>query len=258
MEFTRKAYYLTAAATFSQIIPVRGRYGTTQSFERWDECKPQIVFGLSHDDAQKQFETWLQAQPEGENRREVIIRTITTTQFADQFLAESGNSTWDWSKIPKQVETAMESVPVDDFEQGYWVDVNDVVRPDKLSFSIGTLESDVPEDVRSGLNWSGEKQFFFFFSVLAPTPPPPSPVEEPEVENPDLVEPIAEDSKVMSPEEIRAAFPDAFNKEAVAVVQARNSVVAAWLWRRYAASTRLAASQIRIDPWPGMIGLPDA
>jgi hypothetical protein len=252
------AYYLTAAATYSQLRPAQGRYGITESFERWDNCTPQIVFGRSLDDAQKQFETWLQAQPEGEKPREVIIRKITTTPIVDKLLAESGNSALDWSKIPNEVASAMESVPVDDSEQGYWVDVDEVVRPDKLSFSIGTLESDVPEDVRSGLNWSGEKQFFFFFSILLLPPPPPAPFVEPEIDNPDLVEPIAGEPNVMSPEEICAAFPDAFNKESVAVVQARNSVVAAWLWRRYAASTRLAANQIRIDPWPGVLGLPDA
>lgn len=262
MEFARRqAYYFTAAVTFSQVRSVRGRYGITQSFERWDACLSQIVFGLSPNDAQKQFETWLQTTPEGENPREAVIRKVTATQFVDRFLAESGNSMWDWSKIPKQVECAMESVPVDDFEQGYWVDVNEVVRPDKLSFSIRTLESDVPENVRSGLNWTGEKQFFFFFSILTPPPPPANRIEEPEVENPDLVEPIvgdSEDSNVISSGEISAAFPDAFNKEAVAVIQARNSVVAAWLWRRYAVNTNLMANQIRIDPWPGMLGLPDA
>jgi hypothetical protein len=50
-------------------------------------------------------------------------------------------------------------------------------------------------------------------------------------------------------------FPQAADKEAAALIQARNSVVAAWLWRRYAANTRLAANQIRIDPGCGVIGM---
>ncbi len=255
------AYYLTGAATYSQLRPVRGRYGITQAFERWDSCMPQIVFGRSLEDAERQFETWLQIQPEGESPREVIIRKITSTPLVDKLLAESGSFALDWAKIPKQVESTMESAAVDDFEQGYWVDVDEVVRRDKLSFSAATLQSDVPEDIRSGLNWSEAKQFFFFFSILLPPPPPPPPAYEREATNPDLVEPISEDapdSAVMSPEEIRAVFPDAFNKEAVAIVQARNSIVAAWLWRRYAANTRLAANRICIDPWPGILDQPDA
>jgi hypothetical protein len=254
------AYYLTGAVTRSQLLPVRTGYGVGQSFERWDACLPQIVFGRSLVDAEKQFEGWLQSSPEGESPRETIIRKITTTPFADKFLAESGSSAWDWPKIVQQVESQLGSVSVDDFEQGYWVNVDEVVRPDKLSFSAGTLQSEVPEDIRSGLNWSDGKQFFFFFSILLPPPPPADPFKEPEIDNPDLVEPIDEDSessKVMSPEEISATFPEAFNKEAVAVVQARNSVVAAWLWRRYAANIPLAVRQIRVEPWPGMLGQTD-
>jgi hypothetical protein len=38
------------------------------------------------------------------------------------------------------------------------------------------------------------------------------------------------------------------DKEAAALVEARNSVVAAWLWRKYAANTRLAPNEIQIDP----------
>ena len=157
------------------------------------------------------------------------------------------------------MEASLESTPVDDFEQGYWVDVDQVVRPDKLSLSAGTLESEVPEDIRSGLNWSGNKQFFFLFSILAPPPPPPNPGAEFETERPELAEPIGEDaqeSKEISPEELYETFPDACNKEAVALVQARNSVVAAWLWRRYAVNTPFSANQIRIEPWPGTLGNP--
>ena len=58
---------------------------------------------------------------------------------------------------------------MDDFEQGYWVDVDQVVRPEKLSFSPGTLQSDVAEDIRSGLNWLiATGNFLFVLSVLSP------------------------------------------------------------------------------------------
>ena len=254
------AYYFTGAVTFSQVRPNPGR---TDSIQIWDSCPSQIVFGRSPDDAQNQFETWLRAQPEGENPREAIIRKITSTQIVDKFLTESGNFPLDWPKLLKQQETIMESIAVDDFEQGNWVDVDQIVRPDKLSFSVGTLESDVPEDIRSGLNWAADRQFIFFLSILLPLPAAPNPDVEFEEAPPELMEPGAEDSeeppqpRELSPEELYAAFPDACNKEAVVAIQARNSVVAAWLWRRYAANTPLAGNAIRIDPWPGTLGEPD-
>ncbi len=253
------AYYLTAAVTCSQVRPSRNRYGVDESFQKWDACTPQIVFSSSIDEAERQLEAWLRIQPEGEKPREVVIWKITTTPFVDDLLTESGNDPLDWLKIKKQIESQLESTPVDDFEQGYWVDVNDVVRPDKLSFSAGTLQSDVPEDIRSGLNWSSDKQFFFFFSILLPPPPPPSPSFEADVAEPESVEPDGQDAQEpdsISPEEFCARFPEAQNKEAIALVQARNSVVAAWLWRRYAERTSLAAKAIRIDPWPGLLGEP--
>ena len=249
------AYYLTAAVTCSQVRPYHNRYGTGESFQRWDACTPQIVFSSSIDEAQKQLEAWLQIQPEGEKPREVVIWKITTTPFVDDLLTESGNHPLDLLKIKKEVESQLESTPADDFEQGYWVDVNEVVRPDKLSFSAGTLQSEVPEDIRSGLHWLSDKQFFFLFSILLPPPPPPSPSFELESVEPDGQD--AQEPDSISEEDFCARFPEAQNKEAVAVVRARNSVVAAWLWRRYAERTSLAGKAIRIDPWPGVLGEPN-
>jgi hypothetical protein len=45
-----------------------------------------------------------------------------------------------------------------------------------------------------------------------------------------------------------AALPELRDKEVAALVEARNSVVAAWLWRKFAANTRLAPNEIQIDP----------
>ena len=254
------AYYFTAAVTFSQVRPTQGR---TDSIQIWDSCLSQIVFGPSPDDAQRQLETWLRTQPEGESPREAVIRKITSTRIVDKFLTESGNLPLDWPKLLKQQQAILESMPVDDFEQGNWVDVDQIVRPDNSSFSAGILESEVPEDVRSGLNWASDRQFIFFLSVLLPPPAVPNPDVEFEEDRSESTEPGIEDSeeppqpRELSPEELYAAFPDACNKEAVAVIQARNSVVAAWLWRRYAANTPLAGNAIRIEPWPGTLGGPD-
>jgi hypothetical protein len=255
------AYLFTGVNTRSQVRPTPGRSGAAGTIQTWDACATQIVFGDSPDEAQRQFETWLRATPEGENPAEVTIRKIAAAQFVDQLFTESGGVPLNWPEILKQVESQLQSTPVDDFEQGYWVDVDQVVRPEKLSFSAGTLPSDVPEEIRSGLNWSSDKKFLFVLSVLSPLAPPAEPVDEPETEAPDSGKSPnegAEESEPISVGELYGTFPQALDKEAAALIQARNAVVAAWLWRRYAANTRLAANQIRIDPWCGAIGLDGA
>ena len=251
------AYLFTAVSTVSQVRPTTGRYGTTNSIQTWDSCASQIVLGSSPDEAQSRFEAWLRTTPEGENPVDIKIRKIAAAQFVDQLFTESGGAPIDWPKILKLVESQLESTPADDFEQGYWVDVDQIVRPEKLSFSAGTLQSDVPEDIRSGLNWSSDKKFLFVLSVLSPPAPPAEPVDEPETDEPDSDE--SQDESLEEPKpigigELYGTFPQALDKEAAALIQARNSVVAAWLWRRYAANTRLAANSIRIDPWCGAIG----
>jgi hypothetical protein len=250
------AYLFTAVATRSQVRSGTGRYGETNTIQTWDSCATQIVFGDSPEEAQQRFESWLRATPEGEEPSEIEIRKIAVAQFADQLFTESGNVPLNWPEILKQVELEAESAPAGDFEQGYWVDVEQVIRPGKLSFSANTLESDVPEDIRSGLNWSSDRKFLFVLSVLRPPAPPTEPADERETETADFGDSLEEDSKDSEPisiGELYATFPQALDKEAAALIQARNSVVAAWLWRQYAANTRLAANSIRIDPWCGAI-----
>jgi hypothetical protein len=254
------AYLFTAVSTVSQVSSSScgGRCEQAAgALQVWDSCASQIVLGNSPDEAQSRFEAWLRTTPEGENPVNIQIRKIAAAQFVDQLFTESGGAPIDWPKIQKLVESQLESTSADDFEQGYWVDVDQIVRPEKLSFSAGTLQSDVPEDIRSGLNWLSDKKFLFILSVLSPPAPPAEPVDEPEMDVPD-----SDESQDESPEEpkpigigeLYGTFPQALDKEAAALIQARNSVVAAWLWRRYAANTRLAANSIRIDPWCGAIG----
>jgi len=252
------AYLYTGVTTRSQVRPTAGRQGPVDTIQTWDACASQIVFGDSPDEAQKQFETWLCATPEGENPAEVQIRKIAAAQFVDRLFTESGDTPLNWPEILKWAESQLQSTPMDDFEQGYWVDVDQVVRPGKLSFSAGTLQSDVPEDIRSGLNWFSDKKFLFILSILSPLMPPVEPVDESELEGSDsgeLPDEDVETTESIGIGELYATFPQALDKEAAALIQARNSVVAAWLWRRYAANTRLAANAIRIDPWCGAIGL---
>jgi hypothetical protein len=252
------AYLFSAVATRSQVRPAAGGNGKTNAIQIWDTCASQIVFGDSPEEAQRRFEAWLRATPEGENPAEVAIRKIAAAQFMDQLFTESGGVPLNWPDVLKQLESKTESTPVADFEQGYWADVDQIVRPEKLSFSANTLQSDVPQEIRSGLNWSSDKKFLFILSVLSPFAPGPEAEHEPELDDADSIRASAENGEEPEPiriGELYETFPQALDKEAAALVQARNSVVAAWLWRRFAANTRLAVNSIRIDPWCGAIGL---
>jgi hypothetical protein len=208
-----------------------------------------IAFSPSEDEARSLFESELLKQPEGEEtEREVTIRNIFVAPVVGQLLTESGNVPLNWTNILEKSQAVVEATPMDDFEQGYWVDVDTIIPSDKMSFSVGTLESNVPEDVRSGLNWSSDKQFFFLLQVLPPPAPPPIPAYE-EVEG--IESESAEEPAQTEIDEMGVVLP-----ETVAVVQARNSVAAAWLWRKYAANTQWKNNAIRIIPLCGTIGEP--
>ena len=159
--------------------------------------------------------------------------------------------------MAEQAESFTATTPTDDFEQGYWVDVNQVVRVTGLSSSIETLRESLPEEIRSGLNWLADKKFLFLLGVLSPSPPPAEPKYEMAA---DAVSAAGTpEEKLESPDMMRAGeehmtFPALVDKEAAVLIQARNSAAAAWLWRKFAASTPSAGNAIRIDPWCGVMG----
>ena len=220
-------------------------------------CHSLIVCAENAPEAQQRFEECLRVQPEGESPMTTQINRVVAAQFMDQLLTEKEPVPIDWPQVAAQALSDLESIPADDFEQGYWVDVNALVGP---SPDLEALRADLPEDIRSGLNWAEDKQSFFLLSVLRPPPPPPpEPGEEPAAE----ADPAA---AAQSPGENAAGsafglgesesdFPELAAKEAAVLIRARNSVVAAWLWRKQAAETPLAGNQIRMDPWFGIAGL---
>ncbi len=180
---------------------------------------------------------------------------MTAAQFVDELLTETESVPTDWQKIAQQAQTDLESTAADEAEQGYWLDVNGVIPS---SATLEDLRRELPEDISSGLNWAAEKQFFFLFSVLSPPPPPASEEwEEPEGGNkedaPGSEEGAEEPDSGLA--EALAEFPQLADKEAAALVRARKSAVAAWLWQKYADETRLAGNQVRIDPWCGVMGV---
>lgn len=245
------AYYVIGIYRCAQVRDQMGRYGLQETIQVWDASLPVIVFSPSPEDARNLFENEMRKPAEEEKHpREITIRKVSIAPIGGQLLTESGNVPLTWSKILEKSDALLQSTPVDDFEQGYWVDANTVVPSDKISFSVGTLESSVPDDVRSGLNWSADKQFFFLLHVLSPPVPPPPPAYEQEG---DPVESETPDEP--SPEEIEEM--NVTLSETVAVIQARNSVAAAWLWRKYAANTPWNNLAIRITPLCGTIGMPN-
>jgi len=254
------AYLFTAGITQSQLRPTQlGQGQTAYGLRTWDACVSMIVCGDNPDEAQKLFETWLHRVPEGENPVQVEIKKLVAAQFMEQLLTESGREPIDWMQIPQRIDPTLQLAEGDDLEQqGYWADVNSLIRPPKLSSDIESLRHDLPEGIRAGLNWSAEKQFFFIVSVLSPPTPAAEPVYElePDVANADIVR--DEDSTETQPaglDAVEAALPELREKEVAALVQARNSAVAAWLWRRFAAETPFAANDIDIDPWCGLISV---
>jgi hypothetical protein len=249
-------FLFTAGLTQVQVGPAPGRGGQmVDTLQTWDGCASAIIYGGDAEQAQERFEAWCRPPSEAENTARVEIKKVVAAQFVDQLLTESGGQPLDWPQISKQVNDILQATPVDDFEQGYWVDINQAVPPGKISFDVGSLKRDLPEDIRSGLNWSPDKKFFFLVSVFSPYPLPAIPADDLESDAPDRDDADDENENEEKPEldGFVATLPEMRDKEAAALVEARNSVVAAWLWRKYAASTRLAANEIQITPCCGFV-----
>ena len=87
-------------------------------------------------------------------------------------------------------------------------------------------------------------------SVLSPRPLPTYPPDELESDARIHDDEADENADDQNPDldGFVAALPEMRDKEAAALVEARNSVIAAWLWRKFAANTRLASNEIQIDP----------
>ena len=210
-----------------------------------DSCSNVILHGCDEAAARSRFEEGLKhgGRTEGEHPRK--IEKIVASPILDRLFTETGDEALNWSAIEEQAGQALNAGEEAYEQQGYWADANELVPPMRLALDLHQLQQSLPEEVRSGLNWSGEAQNYFLVSALVI----PSTVEaEPDYENPDA---LAEES-VNHPRE--APFPELAEREVTAVVKARNTLVAAWLWRRYAAQTPLACNPIRVDGWCPVAG----
>lgn len=253
------AYLFSAAVTQSQLRPASSRYGqTVNTLQTWDSCLSLVVCADDPEAGQREFEAWLNHTSEGEHPVQSAINRLVAAQFVETLLTESGPELIDWASVSERIEPTLHAAEDDELDHGYWADANRLVRPGKLSSDIESLPGDLPEDVRSGLNWQADRQFFFIVSVLTPPSLPAFQNDEAQASTPpDHGDAKTDglDSDGMEPDDEAPAIPELADKETVALVQARNAAVAAWLWRRFAADTPYAGHDIDIEPWCGLIGM---
>ena len=212
----------------------------------WDSCSSMILHDCDEETGRAWFEGWLQhgGRAEGEEPRKV--EKVVVSPVVDRLLTENGEEPLDWAALDEQASQVVEAADEAYEQLGYWTDSDALVPPSRLPVDLSALQSSMPEEVRSGLNWSEERQNLFLVSALTPFVPPP----EPDYENPDAMAAAEQADK----HDRQAPFPELAEKEATAVVRARNTVVAAWLWRRYASQTALARNPIRVDGWCSVVG----
>ena len=224
-----------------------------------DSCVSLVIYGADLERARAWFEHCLLTPNQGEEAIPTKVEKIVVAPVLEHLFTEAGPVPMDWPQACEEAGRTVEEGSADAFEQGYWADCDALVSPEHLSPDVPTLLGQLPEDVRSGMNWSPEKQFFFLLSVLSPPPPLP---EVTDLEDSDLEEPQPDDAEAEDVASFRlndraTAFPELAEREAAVVVRARNSVVAAWVWRRHAAITPLARNHIRVDPWCGATQIED-
>jgi hypothetical protein len=218
--------------------------------QTWDCCPDLVVASDTPEEAQNRFQAWLAAGQD--DSTELEIKKIVAAQFLDRLLSESGDTSLDWPRIHREADAQLEATPADDSEQGYWVEVNDLLAPGRTAATVEQLRAGLPEDVRDGLNWSPDRLFFFIVIVLhghATTEVNHDPVSPHDA--------ATEGGGGCGGEaalESEMPFPELAERDAAALVKVRNTVVAAWLWRRFVGGTPLAGNRIQLIPWCGAIG----
>ena len=257
-------YFIAASITTAQMRPMKtGRAQTASQLDVQSGRNTFVACADTLDEAQKLFDTGVTTLREGENPVETRVHETMAAQLVGELLTEQGTVPLDWPQIARQTVADVESTPVDYMEQGNWLDDGTLNGVQGGIPNVDELGAALPEDTRTGLNWQANKQFFFLFSVLSPLPPPSEPVEE--LEEP-VAEPEPDAASDSGMEETtgefsferyleNAHYPKLAPMETAVLVRARNSAVAAWLWKRYAADTRLAATQFQLEGWEGVTGV---
>lgn len=202
-----------------------------------DYCSQVIVRDKDYDSAHNLFSDWLLSHGDQPVIAQRVVK-IVSAPMLDQLLTESGQRPINWETIDDEVQASLSEEETDD--QGYWADVNGIVP---RNFNVHELLARLPEDIRAGLNWNAERKFFFLLRVLcAPKADQfsdPSDVQDESTDELDLAQ--VRDGQI--------DFPELAEMELSVLIEARNAVVAACLWRKHAASSAIATNDIRIDSW---------
>jgi hypothetical protein len=253
----QSGFLFTAGVTVSQMLSTGSRGDKT--LRTWDTCSTAIIYGGDAVGAQKTFEDWCQAAREGEDPAQTEIKKIVGAELIDQLLTESGGQEFDWPAVSQRfkdsiptIETETEA-PSAAEDPGSWVDANQIVPPESARLDGESLKRGLPEDIASALNWSPDKKFLFLVSSLSAPPVVTDPYAD--TKETDSDETAVQDGEDASPvlDEAVARLPEMRAKESAALVDARNSVVAAWLWRKFSADTPLASNDILVNPCCGIM-----
>lgn len=217
------------------------------------DCFTVVVCDATPEAAQARFEAWAQSQPDDAPPTKIEIKRMVMAQFHGELLAESGAIPVEWTQIEAEVLASLPATEGAALEPGYWADVNQLVPRRNVPPGLEAMRQALAEDDQAALNWAAERQFFFVVSVLSPKLP--EVYQEPDAgleEGPTETESDLEASSLHYAE---AAIPELVEREYAVLVRARNAVVAAWLWRRFAAELPSGAYDLALESWPGIIGL---
>jgi len=221
-----------------------------------DGCSTMIVYGGSEAAAKETFEKAVAHNGEGIPIEGHRLDRLHLAPVLPDMITEYGAVPLDWEKTSREADdqasvNATESTE----EQGYWVNCDETVIPGALPPSIDALQQSLPREVHSGLNWHPAKKFFFILSVLNPPAAPEMPPDDEGMEaDTDFIDVADSAGAVRWVAENRdRPFIELVDRELAVIIHARNSVIAAWLWRTQVAGTPRAEMGIRIEPWCGAV-----
>jgi hypothetical protein len=223
-----------------------------------DGCSTFIIYGGDEESAWNVFQQGLLRSDNKEEPNLTKVEKIVGAPVLEQLLTETGYEPINWPNMEATIAQSLENADTEEAGQGYWVDPNECFGSGVLPANLESLQNTLPDELRSGLNWNVDKTYFFVVTVLSP------PALEPDIAdwtgNEDASGGDAEDPEMQHAAELSlrqrlAPFPEMADKELAVLARARNSVVAAWLWKKYALTTPLAQNRIRIDSWCGAASL---
>jgi len=222
---------------------IRGKSGDRKILSPFDRFENLIVNAENEESARNILNDYLTKIHASNSVHSRQIRKIFCAPILNNIFTEEGPMPLDWEKVSQQMLNLPDTQSHD---PGYWLDVNDLVKP---NLNFGSFFRSIPDDLRRGLNWTDDKQFVFLLNVLSREDPQ---MTDKPLAGLDLEEPTLEELRAQ-----QAICPQLGQKELVVVIRARNSAVAGWLWRNHAVSTPLAANAIRTDPiFSGPVQIP--